>query len=660
MLEDSIDNASGGLINYYDVNLSSLDVSAGVLSFEQAKTVYSVEVAYDVSAITITAVASDLEAAIRINDISYNNYHGQYIKSLDAGNNIVEIIVIAPDGITTKQYFISINRLSQGLSNNANLSNLATSAGSLSGFDSNGTVYNVEVSNATSTITVTPTVAGTGATVKVNGTTVASGSSSGIINLVVGSNVVEIVVTAQNGQTTKTYVVSVNRLEQVLSNNANLSNLTTSAGSLSGFDSNKTAYNIEVANATSSITVTPTVTGVGATLKVNGVTRSSGSASQSINLVVGINTIEVVVTAQNSQTTKTYTVVVNRLAQVLSNNANLSNLATSAGSLSGFDSNKTAYNVEVANSTNAITVTPTVAGTNASVKVNGTTVSSGSASQSISLAVGINIIEVVATAENSQTTKTYVVVVTRLKVQSTNANLFNLSLSFGELSPSFTANTTGYNLQVDHTVDSITVTPTAAGVGALITVDGQVVVSGISTQSIDLSYGTNTITIVVTAQDGTTTKTYTVVVTKLNVPSNDANLSGLGLLVGTLSPNFAVNTINYSSQVAHTTSFITVTPIASGVGATIKVQDNTVVSNTASQSITLSYGANTITIVVIAQDGTTIKTYTVVVTRLSVPSTDANLSGLSLSSGTLNPNFAVNTINGATAKIIIIKRNNSE
>jgi hypothetical protein len=61
-------------------------------------------------------------------------------------------------------------------------------------------------------VTVTPTVADAAATIKVNGSTVASGSASGAIALQVGSsNVIYVVVTAQDGLATKTYAITISR-----------------------------------------------------------------------------------------------------------------------------------------------------------------------------------------------------------------------------------------------------------------------------------------------------------------------------------------------------------------------------------------------------------------------------------------------------------------
>ncbi|MFX8133574.1 cadherin-like beta sandwich domain-containing protein, partial [Acinetobacter baumannii] len=90
------------------------------------------------------------------------------------------------------------------------------------------------------------------------------------------------------------------------------------------------------------------------------------------------------------------------------------------------------------------------------------------------------------------------------------------------------------------------------------------------------------------------------------------NLSNLALSSGTLSPSFTANTTSYTASVANAVSAITVTPVTSSGFATVTVNGTTVASGSASGSIALAVGQNTITTVVTAQDGTTIKTYTVV------------------------------------------------
>ncbi len=71
-----------------------------------------------------------------------------------------------------------------------------------------------------------------------------------------------------------------------------------------------------------------------------------------------------------------------------SNNADLAGLVPSAGSLiPGFGSAVTGYTVSVPNATSSMTLTPTAAQADATIKVNGVTVNSGAASSVISLAV---------------------------------------------------------------------------------------------------------------------------------------------------------------------------------------------------------------------------------------------------------------------------------
>ncbi|MFC4303699.1 cadherin-like beta sandwich domain-containing protein, partial [Cohnella boryungensis] len=207
-----------------------------------------------------------------------------------------------------------------------------------------------------------------------------------------------------------------------LSSNANLSGLTLSSGSLSpSFASGTLNYTASVANGVSSITVTPTTSENNATVKVNGTPVTSGSASGTIGLGVGDNPITVEVTAQDGTTTSEYTVTVTRAAAPIgggggvsrSNDTGLNGLTLSSGSLSpSFASDTTSYKANVAHNVNSITLTSITTDRYATVKVNGTAVSSDSASGEIALSVGDNTISITVTAEDG-TTKTYTVTITR-------------------------------------------------------------------------------------------------------------------------------------------------------------------------------------------------------------------------------------------------------
>ena len=98
-------------------------------------------------------------------------------------------------------------------------------------------------------------------------------------------------------------------------------------------------------------------------------------------------------------------------------------------------------------------------------------------------------------------------------------------------------------------------------------------------------------------------------------PSDDSGLSSLALSAGTLSPAFAVDTTTYTATVANDVATVTVTAEASSDYATVVVtpaEDDD--SATEGVEVALVEGANTITVTVTAEDGTT-KTYTITVTR---------------------------------------------
>ncbi len=109
------------------------------------------------------------------------------------------------------------------------------------------------------------------------------------------------------------------------SSNADLSDLTLSAGTLvPAFDPATTSYTASVSNATASITETPTSADAGATIevRVNGgsyVVVTSGTPSGALALNVGDNPVDTRVTAADTTTMKTYTVVVHRAGPVTTN-----------------------------------------------------------------------------------------------------------------------------------------------------------------------------------------------------------------------------------------------------------------------------------------------------------------------------------------------------
>jgi uncharacterized repeat protein (TIGR02543 family) len=202
-----------------------------------------------------------------------------------------------------------------------------------------------------------------------------------------------------------------------------------------------------------------------------------------------------------------------KIFQTVANEATLSGLALSVGTLSTtFNSCNTNYSATVANSVSSgFTITPTKSQSDATIiqylGATGTTIFTGD------LSIGANIIRTIVTAQDGSAMSTYTVTVTRAAVVVSDATLFELSLSSGTLSPTFSSGTTTYTAIVANSVSSgFTITPTKSQSDAtFIQYLGE---SGTTAFSGDLSVGANIIRTVVTAPDGVAKSTFTVTVTR--------------------------------------------------------------------------------------------------------------------------------------------------
>ena len=276
-----------------------------------------------------------------------------------------------------------------------------------------------------------------------------------------------------------------------------------------------------------------------------------------------------------------------------------------------FASGTTSYTASVGNSVTSTTVTAHTTNPNATrvIKLGATEYADGI----VPLAEGDNIITVVVTAEDGAATLTYTVTVTRSDTPSTDATLSSLNLSDVTLDSTFVSGTYSYTASVANSVMSTTVTAHTTDPNAAEPVikrggteydDGMVPLAG----------GDNIITVEVTAEDGTTTLTYTVTVTRDAPLSNDATLSSLSLSDGTLDPTFMSGTQSYTASVANSVTSTMVTAETTDPNAAepvIKLDGTEDTDGT----VDLAEGANIITVEVTAEDTTTTLTYQVTVTR---------------------------------------------
>ena len=469
-----------------------------------------------------------------------------------AGDYTVRAMIASPDNVELAwaSASFSVVEPEPPPSDDATLSGLTLSGITLA-FDSATTTYAAEAGNDVTDTTVTPATNHDGATyvVKLDGV----GDDDGTVDLAVGQNAISVEVTAEDGETKKTYTVTVTRASPPVSNDATLSGLTLSGITLA-FDPATTTYAAEVGNDVTETTVTPTTNHDGATYAVR--LDGADDADGTVDLSVGENVVTIEVTAEDGQANKTYTVTVTRAAPPLSTDATLSGLTLSGIDFGAFDPAVTAYTAEVANDAAETTVTPTVNHYGAAyvVRLDGVADADGT----VDLAVGENAVTIEVTAEDGETKKTYTVTVTRAAPElSGDATLSGLALSgidFGAFDPAVT----GYTAEVANDVTETTVTPAVNHDGAthVVKLDGVADVDA----TLDLAVGENAVTIEVTAEDGQTNKTYTVTVTRAAPPlSTDATLSGLtlsGIDFGAFDP--AVT--EYTAEVGNDVTGTTVTP----------------------------------------------------------------------------------------------------
>ena len=207
------------------------------------------------------------------------------------------------------------------------------------------------------------------------------------------------------------------------------------------------------------------------------------------------------------------------MARAGSGDATLSALSLSGVTISpAFAPGTTAYTASVANSVTETTVTASAdAGAAYEVQFNGVVDQDGV----VDLAVGSgNVIAVVVTAQDGETTQTYTVTVTR--AGSAEATLKALSLSGVTLTPVFASGTTTYTASVGHAVTETTVTATTSDANASVEVkvDGVVDQDGV----VPLAVGDgNVVSVVVTAQDGESTQTYTITVMRVSYTQSPPN-----------------------------------------------------------------------------------------------------------------------------------------
>ena len=262
-------------------------------------------------------------------------------------------------------------------------------------------------------------------------------------------------------------------------------------------------------------------------------------------------------------------------------------------------------------------------------------------------------LKVLRVAENGGTTSTNPLTGHRVNaVVSTDATLRDLDLEDSngaviELTPStFVSTTKSYTASVAYAVDEITIVPTVSEIHATVAyldasdtalTDADANKNGFQTP---LAAGANTIKVKVTADDDFTTLTYTITVTR-GAASTDATLSALALTDAANGNTISLTpggNRTYTMSVISSVDEITVLPTVNESNATVaylNASDTALTDADVAKDdfqVALAVGANTIKVKVTAEDGDTIETYTVVVTRAAL--VPGQVTGVEVTPGT--------------------------
>ncbi len=535
--------------------------------FEKDINNYTINVDNSISSIKIEATPNDSFAIIS----GTGNY------SLKVGTNKITIKVQSETN-EIREYTITVTRRPN---ENAYLKMITTDYGIIiPTFDKENNTYTVNVPNEVETINII-------ATPEVKTTTI---TGDGTKKLTKGENNFSIVTLAEDKITSMTYNLKVVRDK---SSDTNLSNLYVEEGILDPL------FNKEIINYEITIPYDKTEINVHATPEDK---NASYEVIGNSNLQVGENEVKVIVTSESNET-KEYTINVIRQEQEESNNY-LSNILITSGTLTPeFNKEQLFYEVSVPYDIGEITVSGILSDQSSTITGNG----------KYNLKVGQNLVGLKVTGSDSKT-RDYQLLITR--EQNTDARLSNITIKNTTLNPTFNRDTYEYNIDT---------TSNKLEFSNITTNDPNATYEIINN---NLSNGSNTVIIRVTAANKVTTKDYILHVNK--TVSKNNYLSNLVVEGYNIAPTFNKNTTIYNLTIPNNINTINII-------ATPEDNQSTITGDGIQNVVE---GTNYFKIDVVSESGET-KTYTIIINK---EYSDNNYIGnLIINNGTLTPEFNKNT-----------------
>lgn len=183
--------------------------------------------------------------------------------------------------------------------------------------------------------------------------------------------------------------------------------------------------------------------------------------------------------------------------------------------------------------------------------------------------------------------------------------LSNLLCSAGNLVPNFNSETQTYTVDVPSDVDFAYLIPTSVDSDAIIKVNNQICQSGQASQDIDLDFGDNFVSIVVTPKVGEDMPYEVNLIKQESQAPKLSNLEVSGYPGAGLTPSFDPEVFNYTSAKARPfNQTVNITATAEDSSATLTINGQVATSGQA-KSVAISSGTNTITVAVTLNSKTT-------------------------------------------------------
>ncbi|MDD2402222.1 MAG: cadherin-like beta sandwich domain-containing protein, partial [Clostridia bacterium] len=539
-----------------EANLTSLVVEHGTINFNQETLTYNdIEVPNGTANVEVnfTAVAGASTSVASPQTVN-----------ITEGTGAFSVEVTAEDGITKQTYIINFVEADPLASDEAEVTaySFAEQTGAATINSGAGTIA-IEVANGTEVSSLVATFAlSEGATAEIGGTEQESGITTNDF-----TNPVTYTVTAEDGTTTKDWIVTVT---EAPSDEAEITAYSFAEQTgVATINSGAGTIGIEVANGTevSSLVATFTLS-EGATAEIGATAQESGTTANDFT-----NPVTYTVTAEDGTITKDWVVTV---TEAPSDEAEITgySFAEQTGAAT-INSGAGTIGIEVANGTEVSSLVATFTlSEGATAEIGATAQVSATTANNFT-----NPVTYTVTAEDGTTTKDWIVTVTEAPSDEAEITGYSFAEQTGAASINSGAGTIGIEVANGTEVSSLVAT-FALSEGATVEIGATTQESGTTANDF-----TNPVTYTVTAEDGSTAKDWVVTVTE--APSAETEITGYSFAeqTGVATINSGAGTI--AIEVANGTEVSSlVATFALSEGATVEIGATTQESGTTANDFT--------------------------------------------------------------------------